>query len=386
MKIIYYEMRKSWLKIPVALVLLLFTALDFYKIYSECKTHTFRTGAGKNYYYELYGELCGKLDDRKLDNFIKKADSLAETVGSGVYSLEYDESLIAGNIFAEYMLFDIVIRPEIVYCTNYAARTNSIAAAAVENYRFYTAIGKTYEARKNAMIYSLYFDRSITEYRSTFWASEFFDYDFSSLLVIILVILGLSSGFTVEKSNKMNSLIGAYGGYAKTTAAKTISAAVYSLVLTVYFTAFDLAALNVIAGVDGIKMPLYSIQTLSETPFEFSILTAILLCGAAKFLGTFALSLLILILSKVSSNTVISTALSFGAALVLIALTGVKRFVFNPITALSPADFIRDFDVVDVFGYPVLSIYFEIAAVTILCAGLTTVLAFFAGRKNNALS
>lgn len=386
MKIIYYEMRKSWLKISVMLVLLLLTALDFYKIYSECKTHTFRTGAGKNYYYELYSELCGELDDRKLDDFIKKADNLAEIVGGGVYNLERDESLIAGNIFAEYMLFDIVVRPEIVYCVDYATQTNSIAAAAVENYRFYDTIGKTYEARKNAMIYNLYFDRSITEYRSTFWASEFFEYDYSSLLVIILIILGLSSGFTVEKSSKMNSLIGAYGGNAKTASAKTISAAVYSLVLTVYFTVFDLVAFNVIAGVDGITMPVYSVQTLSETPFEFSIFTAILLCAAAKFLGAFAFSLLILFISKISSNTVISAALSFGATVVLIALTGVKRFIFNPITALSPVDFIRDFDVVDVFGYPVLSIYFEIAAITILCAGLTAVLAFFAGRKNNALS
>ncbi len=379
MKVIYYEMRKSWLKAIVVVVLIVLTALNIIRIYDLCRTtysHTF--GQSHDSYFRLYETVCGELTEEKTEPFRKRAKELADSVSDRVYSTEYqpDKYIYTGYQYGEFVLYNLFIGPQISYAATYSNTSNLIAAKAADNYYFYLENGKEFEAEKNALIYRSYRNREIPEYRATYWTRLFFNYDFSSLLCVVMLMLGLSAGFTSERETGMFQLITASGNDGKTIYAKIISAVIYCLFLSVYFTACDLTVTHIFLGIDGLDMPLYSSEIFDETPFGFSFMTAVCLWVGVRFLALFTISLIILLISKIVPNTIISMVSSFGISLALILLTAASDTSFNPICSLKPSAYIKYFDVVNVFGKPVFSLYWTIAILMLECLVLCFAIAF----------
>lgn len=238
--------------------------------------------------------------------------------------------------------------------------------------------------KKNALIYNLYQNRNIPEYHATNWAGQYFSYDFSSLLCVVMLVLGLASSLTNEKASGMNSLMTAYGKSKKSLFAKIISAAVYCTGLTIFFTGFDIVFCNFFLGIRGVDMPIYSAPIFQNSPFGFSFLSAFFICTGMRFLGLFSIALLIVLISKLSPNTVVSTITSFVAFFVLIFLSLISDNVINPIGLLTPKTYIREFGIVNLFGEPVLLLYAAVMASLILCA--IEIFVIMLGRKSNASS
>ena len=255
----------------------------------------------------------------------------------------------------------------------YPNKINQVAENALEAYKFYKDKGNVFETKKALMAYNLYRNRSIPEYRATYWTELFFGQDFSSLLCVILLILGLSASFSVEKESGMYQLITASGNNGKTAFAKICSAAIYSALLSAYFTICDLAFANFLLGVRGLNMPIYSASIFENSPFTFSLLGAIFVWFGIRFLALFAMSFVILLISKITPNTIIAMAASFGISLVLIALTSLSKNVFNPLCALTPNAYTTDFSVIEFFGQPVLSLIAAVIALIAECAVLGTI-------------
>ncbi len=369
MKIVFYEMRKSWLKAATFVVLIILTVLNFIRMNDFCRYHHSLTygdlGAA---YYRLYNTICGKLSEEKIEPFRKQAQELEAEVGDRVYSQEYQpDKYYTGYIWGDYNLYNLDIGEEITYCATYPNKAGELADSAAKYYNFYKSVGNDFETKKNAMIYNSYLNRSIPEYRATYWTGLFFQHEFSSLLCIVMLILGLSSSFSTEKESGMFQLITAAGRKKKTTVSKICSSAVYCMFLSVWFTICDLVFSNILLGVHGLDMPLYSAAIFEKTPFTFSFLGAILLWAGIRFLALFALAMVVLLISRISPNTIIAMVASFGISLALILITSLTKSVWNPICALIPNAYITDFSVVNIFGEPVLSLFAALIALAAEC-------------------
>ena len=369
MKIIFYEMRKSWLKTATFIVLIILTILNFIRINDLSRTKYWLTyGDIGEAYFNIYETVCGKLDEEKISAFKNNTDELKNEVMDQVFSKEYQpEKYYTGYIWGDFMLHYVEIGPEITYCATYPNISNAIVSNAIESYNFYKNVGNNFEKKKSALICNLYQNRNIPEYRATNWTELFFQHDFSSLLCIVMLIFGLSSCFTSERESGMFQLITAAGKKRKTTVSKIISAAIYCAFLSVWFTACDLIFTNILLSVKGLDMPLYSTQIFEKTPFTFSFIGAILLWTGVRFLALFVLAMTMLLISKITPNTIISMAVNFGISLALILLTSLTKSIWNPICALTPSAYITDFSVVNIFGEPVLTLFAALIALAAEC-------------------
>ncbi len=376
MKIIFYEMRKSWLKTATFFVLIILTALNFIRMNDLSRTrYSLTYGELGEAYFRIYETLCGKLTEEKLAPFRTRAKELENEVMDKTYSTEYQpDNFYTGYVFGDFMLHNVDIAPEITYCATYPNISNKIVAKAMESHTFYKSVENIFEMKRSAMIYNSYQDRSIPEYRATNWTGLFFEYEFSSLLCIVMLILGLSSSFSTEKESGMFQLITAAGRKSGTAASKICSSAAYCAFLSVWFTACDLIFTNILLGVKGIDMPLYSARMFEKTPFTFSFIGAVILWAGIRFLALFVLAMIILLISKITPNTITAMAASFGVSLILILLTSLYKSVRNPICALTPNAYITEFSVVNIFGEPVLTLFAALISLVVECVILGAVI------------
>ncbi len=374
MKIIFYEMRKSWLKTATFIVLVILTILNFIRMNDYCvngHTMTYTYDERGENYYRLYEKMCGELTDEKLASYRKHTNEVKYDVLDKNFSNKYQpDKYITGYVFGDFGLFYLDMGQEITYCVTYPNESAAIVANAAENYNFFKSVGNDYEAKKNLKVYNSYQDRSIPEYRATYWTGLFFQHEFSSLLCIVMLIFGLSASFSTEKESGMFQLITAAGSKSKTAAAKICSAAAYCAFLSIWFTACDLFFSNILLGVRGLDMPIYSARIFQMTPFTFSLLGAVLVWAGIRFLALLAISFMILAISKITPNTIIAMAVSFGSSLALILLTSPFKSVWNPVCAFTPWAYISDFSVVNIFGEPVLTLFAALIALVTECAAL----------------
>lgn len=371
MKIVYYEMRKSWLKITTLIVLAVLSVFDILCLSDACRRSNDRIyGEMGESYYRAYDKFCGKITRDKIDTLKRESDELAAEVSDGVYSTNFDPERYTGYIFGDFALLNIQIKSEMTYCILYPNTSNKIAAKAYENIDFYENLNCSFEADKNKIISKMYSGRSIPEYRTTAWAEAFFKYDFSSLLCVIMLIFGLSSIFSTESESGMIRLIVTSGHSGKTVASKILSSAVYCVFLSIYFTLLDLIFVNIFLGIDGMNMPIYSAQMFEKAPFGFSFFEAIMLYSATRFLALFAIALLILFFSYILFNSIASICVSFGFVIILIALSMLGKNIFNPINMLIPCAYLKDFEVYNIFGIPVISLFAAVTAIALICAVL----------------
>ncbi len=368
MKIIYYEMRKSWIKIAALILLTVLSIVDIMYLNDVCRRNNDRVyGENRESYYRAYNKFCGVVTDEKTDKLKKESDELAAIVADGVYSTEYDPERYTGYVFGDFALLNVEIKQEMTYCIMYPNTSNQIANAARENVVFYKSLNCDFESRRNELISRMYYGRTIPEYRTTAWAESFFTYDFSALLCIVMLIFGLSAAFSTEYESGMVQLISASGKSGITTASKIISAFIYCAVLSLYFTTLDLIGINIFHGIDGINMPLYSAPMFEKTPFGFSFFGAIFVFTSLRALALFVIALLILFFSQIFRNSITSISVSFLAAVGLIILSGVSESIFNPINMLSPSAYLKDFEVCNIFGVPVVMMCASVIAETLVC-------------------
>ncbi len=386
MKIVYFEMRKSWLKVSTFIFLFIFLGLNFFRLNDFCRSYYKTYGDFQEPYYRLYETVCGEITNEKLDPFKIRSGELEAEIMTQTYSTEYDPEkyIYTGYAHGDFSLYNLMISPEISYAATYTNTSNKIAAKAAESYSFYKEMGNDYESRKNGMIYNLYSNRRISEYRATNWANAYFSYDFSSLLCIILLILGLSSSFTRERESGMEQLISAYGKTKSTVISKVISSIVFCLILTIAFTFSDLTAVDRFLVVKNINMPLYSAELFELTPFNITFAEAVLVCAGLRLLGLFAISLLVMAISKITPNTIAATVSAFAAVLFLIFLSLISDSFINPIGLLTPKKYLEKFGVMNLFGRPVLLLYVAIICAVLLSLAFIAVIAL--RRKTNAVS
>ena len=357
-------MRKSWLKLSTLIILIILSCVNVYKENEYSKTNSIFPSINseqRKVYYELYyNKLSGEITNDRIQLIQDMYFPLAEECSDMQYSTDYDKNKLTGYVFGDYYLFKKYIIPQVEYAYMYPQTSNVISKKASENIDFYNNFESKYEIRKNKIINNTYKDRFIPEYRLTEWVSIYFSYDFSSLLIILMLILGCCSVFSSETEKGMDITINSINKRNKTINAKIISTLIYCLVLLIFFTAFDLIYIAARYGIDGVFCPIYSVSMFQFCPFIFSVFIVILICLLCKLLVFFIIGLMCLLISILSKNTIMSTDLSFLASIGLITLNDKSSNIFNPIGLLSTRNYISQLECSNIFDIPVLSLFINL--------------------------
>lgn len=230
-----------------------------------------------------------------------------------------------------------------------------------ENVEFYLEHNNFADAQKNKYIYKLYQNREIKNYNLSEWVKIYFEYDFSSLLIIIMIIIGLASSFSTEIESGMLAHLKSGGKLKRAVNAKLISMAIYIFILTVLFTIFDLLTIKHICGIDGIFNPIYSAKFFGNSPFSFSLFAAVAVCSLGKFLAFFVFGEIVILISAVSKNSIFSLCLCFLVAVIFIVTADESSTIANPVNMLLIYKMLKNFDCVIIFGKPILSLYIALA-------------------------
>ncbi len=252
--------------------------------------------------------------------------------------------------------FDII--PELEYAVTYPNISDKICNDAYENIFFFNERKNYSEAKRNALIYKLYQNREIKSYNLTEWVEYYFKYDFSSLLIIIMIIVGLASSFSIETESGMNLLIKTSGAVYKTANAKLISACTYILLITIIFSLFDFFVVKYLCGADGFSNPLYSAYMFRYTPYNFSLLEAAVVCEAIRLLGFIVIGEITVLISALIKKTIPALCADFMITVLFMLCADKNSLMINPINMLSPYRMLEKFDCRFIGGEPVLSIYY----------------------------
>lgn len=390
MKLLFYEMKKSWFKIPILLMAIVFGFLNVYKINENYRiTSRFADESSKgikNAYYQIHNEiLSGKITDEKINFVINKYNDLFNEIKNGDFSTEYDESRLTGYVYGDYSLFKSCFIAELEYAITYTNFSEEISHKAYENIEFFIKHGNNSDAIKNQYIYNLYKDRHINYYNPTDWVELYFNYDFSSLLIIVMIICGLSNSFPAEGESGMLKLILANGKARQIAGIKLANAILFILLLTAFFTIINLITINTLCKIDGLLNPVYSAGIFKISPFNFSLLSAIIICEIAKILGYVFIAELIILISALLRNTIAAICSAFALCIGLIIGASFYTNIFaNPINMLTGYNLIANFDCIIIFGNAIHTIYFAMAvyilAIVMLTFVIKIIFVYFRGR------
>lgn len=367
---IKYEIKKLVRVKFLWLMLLLFTLINFYKIYlmkseenNEIKGHA-----------AIYNTIKGTLTEEKVDFVTSNYKLNIEKIKRGDYSTdEKEEGTFTGYVVGDKGEFEYFYN-ELKYIYEYSSYIDSLCKNVNENIRFYKKINNSFEYKKNNMIKDIYEERSLNQYFEMKNVKKYIEYDFSSSLILVMLLLGIPEIILLERQTKMEGLLCiSNAGIAHILRAKISTILIFVFCITAYFSILDFISFSSMYGLDGFNQPLYGIEaykfcSLNIRVYQFMILNGIIRAIAFLFLA-YVIFLLATVLRKGVRVAI--------AGLVIISLfiwIGINTgFIVNPIALLEWNALIKEFHVISILGHPVLT--FEVISIALI-VGMVLLIGF----------
>ncbi len=266
---------------------------------------------------EVYSRVEGEITLENMQWVISEYSRLSAQIQSGQFSTEEDwENTYTGYTFQDSILFE-QLYADAKYAYEYGIHAAQIASAAADNARYYAERQNAALSGRYTAMADIYAQRQIGDfYRTEGWA-DYAAYEFSNLLILLLVLLGLSPLFAMEWDTGTKQLLQVTPrGSTLARHGKLLLAAVYVWAVTTLFSAQDYLWFSRFYGFRGLGNPLYAIQEFSHTALNIRIWQFLALNYAARLLGVGVFSAQVLLLSAaVRSNL---SAFGGGAALLVL--------------------------------------------------------------------
>lgn len=369
MKLVLFELKKmcgSRLLLFAFVLLCVCNIANVYQQYRECGRPDDLFG---QQYARYYDELRGPMTSEHIAFVVEQYQSYQKQVESGNYSTEYDpEHTLIGSVYSDMNLFREFYE-QMEYAYHYSSNLDEILDRAHAEETFFREKENWYEMRKNEQIQARYQGRSIHSFYDTSGIQQLFHYDFSSLLILLLLILGAAGVFSSERETEMADILHTtIRGGRPLVKAKLAATTLFTTLVSACFFLTDVLAFSYFFGLDGFQNPLYSMAQLQFTPLNLSIGSYLLMFYGTKLLSLLVISRMILLLSSLTTEQLMSLIFS-GAAVIFLIVSHLFDFgwignrigVCNPINLLTPILSVETYQVENVFGYPVLRIYLLIA-------------------------
>lgn len=390
MRLLRYEFWKLFCKKAVFICLALFLLINTYKISTLPKRENITSYDGYFSGYDaVYDIVKGEMTEEKILFVVENYQELSALNDKNAFSNNPNEDRFTRYDFGDYIVFMHFFNG-MDYAYNYGANMYGYINLAKENVDFFLERGNEYEVSVNQKIVDIYGGRGITAYYDTYGFSEFFEYDFSSLLIILLLLLSLASSFTMEGESGMDMLIKINKkGRQHTVMAKIGAFVLFSFLITVLFTAIDLIAFDIKFGLDGFFNPIYSIERYFTFTLNLSMLGYVILSMLLKFIAFTVIGLFIMFCSSWFGSVIYSFGVGTFSVFGLILADGTTKLgaskfltLLNPLSLIANRYMLDTYSVVNIFSYPVLRIYVSLVLMLIFAVVLivATMLAYIHRR------
>lgn len=355
-KLFLYEIKKNILKLSLLFLLIGLLAVNLYKI-----RETVRYEGAQGYTIAIKGEdtfktesaFYGKITPEKIQEIQAYSDKMAAIIAEGNYDTKNpSDEFYTGYAFGDNNDIGRIkkaVRDAYLY-------PNSIVELKerADNCIDFFSGKNEYEVRKNELLKTLYNGRKINVYGNFEAVSLYFDYEFSSFVIMISMIFAFSAIFSVESFTGTDKIINS-GGRAKSSFwAKQFTMYAFAAVLTVVFSVIDILGFGSYYGLSFLEQPLYTVSDYRFAPYSLTIIGAIMLSCLFKIIALIFAGEVILTVSSFTKNFGAAMTLCFAAIGVLIFINGYIPEWLSPFTLFSTEKMIGKFKCLNVFGYPVL--------------------------------
>ncbi len=379
MELILCEFRKNFQRRSLLLVILALSIINAVKIGTDYKLNAYygspsrETQNEKHAYETLYSkQYKGEITDEKIAEIMDYINShYTDAVQLNYDKAEDFDKYISGTWFGDYHAYYFKLYLPYKYFYGYKGYSDKIVAKAVDNIAFYKGYGNDYEVIRNYKIAYRYSDREITEFYDTEGAEVYLNYDFSSLLVLLILVYALTPVFLGERQNGMHPIIAiSRYGTERTAMAKILSSIVFSAAVTIWFAALTLFQHAMIYSTDGMNLPLYAIRQFQQTPLSMEIWQFILLDFAMRCLGVIFFTGVILLISALCKSwlTAFGAEIGFIGILVVIYDFFPRGNFINPVSLLTCRELFTEFNTLKLFNAAVEEYVVTIASATVVTA------------------
>lgn len=379
MNLFVYELKKIFSKRTVIVLLVIFLLLDILKIYmiysDTIKADTLYEGRQK-----VLCEIKGPITEKNLTFIINRKNELEELVANRTYSTEYNPSTYSGYEFGDYIIFNDIY-DELDYAYHYSDLLEKINSKANENMILFP--DSSAEVKSAEKILKIYKDREILNYYDYTGYETYFYYDFSSLLVVLLILFFTTPVFSEEIELKMDSLIlSSYKGKYATRRGKVLASIVVALLITLLFNFLDYIMFFVLFGFEGGVNPLYSLQSFAHTPFNGSIIQFVFFSIVCEIIGNIFFCSVFLFFSSISKKVLSAMICGIGILGFFVLWNDFVSInylrLLTPISLLNCREIYQSFYTVELLG---LSIDIRTLLATIVILSESVLLIFNVSKK-----
>ena len=272
----------------------------------------------KTGYDNIYEQIKGPITEETVSFITSEYQRLDGLTADGTYSREPQEGTYSGYIFGDYYLLHSYFYPHMEYSVKYSADMEEVLAQAKENVTFYQESGNTAGVVENAYILHHYTGRAIPEFYLYDGWEALLSYDFSDLLILLLLILAVAPTFTREKENGMTFILSSCKrGRWPLLISKCGAGVIFAWILTILFALLNLLVFGLLCGFEGWGSPLYAIESYQYTPFSGSILLFYgVVCGL-KAIGFSVTALLLILFSACFQKSLYPCLIGLGLGVAL---------------------------------------------------------------------
>lgn len=394
MRLIGYERKKAFRKKSMLILIACFVLIDIFKIANVYYQKSYLVSTGRIWnkaYWDMYGEYKGKITDEKISNLSQRYKTLEKDVIEMTASREIDlKRYMTGTVYSDYNFLNRYYVTPFRNFVLYGDKAEKVCQRAKSAAEDANTVGNKQQYRENAMIYHIFEGRKIEKFSYLESMELFFDYSFSNILVLLLILYGLSAVYGSEREGSMELLLltNKKGGKATQTA-KLIGAGMFIVVVSIIFSVVDFLGFAFVAGKGcGLEMPLYAVSFLGRSSLNISVWQFCMLSMAVRALGFLVIGTIMLSVLRVCKNTLaafgIGIAACAGAAFAYencCHKSSVWLKIINPFSLVDNIHIFEKTEFVSVCGNPVLG-WQAALAVGGICLLLITIL-MIALSKNN---
>lgn len=365
-QIVSYELKKLFRNRLILFMLMLFSILNICHIFTDYQKYAAKEESYRSGYFAVYDAVSGPWDNDKIRYVIREYEKAKAVVDSGNYSTEPDQAgTHTGYVFGDYGLFE-QIRNDMEKLWHYDSRMAALTEKAADNVAFYDQKGNRQQAKLNQKIAETYQNRKVTAFYDTWGLERYLKYDFSTLLILLLLIPMLSPLFSREHETGMHGLLQLTQNYRKLASAKMLAGITASVLVSLLFITEDFLAFRYLYHIRGLSQPVYTLPDFYDSPLSVSIRSYILINAALKTLCILVIGSICTAVSAAGKKEIIPFCAASAAALILLLtdafLENPVLSVINPVTLFSCGKLFQDFQAVFVFGTPVYAFWLPVAS------------------------
>lgn len=363
-----YEFKKLFRKKAVIIITVFFFAFNIFDITKNYNLYNPFTedGLSENGRYELYTAYKGEISEEKYNDIKENYLDALSLVQSGNYDTAYSPDKYYGGYAYGEAMFKIELFNEVERLISYKEECIIISEEAhslsdkLSDYNIYKTI--------NSTISEDFKNRSLNTITNCSNVTVLLDYKLSSLLTIILVLIGTATIFTADyENNTLLYLKSAVNGGRFSVLTKLTASIIFTLLISLTFILTDFTLFAILLKLDGFGQPLYILKEFAFSPFDISIGLYLLLLFASRIIAVIFICLAIAFISLIFKKTLPSL---FTSALYVAFLMYLKAFmtsenininIINPLSLLLLPEITTDYFYIAPFGKP---IYLYIAVIS----------------------